>query len=67
MPKEFYFVSDLHFGGDGSLMICDYTEEFVEFLQRLAANAARGNRMIAFLMLAFIADGDGVNRHFGEN
>lgn len=36
MPKEFYFVSDLHFGGDGSLMHCDYTEEFVGFLKRLA-------------------------------
>jgi UDP-2,3-diacylglucosamine pyrophosphatase LpxH len=36
MPKEYYFVSDLHFGGDGSLQICDYTEEFVAFLQKLA-------------------------------
>lgn len=36
MPKEYYFVSDLHFGGDGSLQICDYAEEFVGFLQKLA-------------------------------
>ncbi len=36
MPKEYYFVSDLHFGGDGSLQICDYTEEFIAFLKRLA-------------------------------
>ena len=35
MPKEFYFVSDLHFGGDGQLMTCDFTEEFIGFLQRL--------------------------------
>ena len=36
MPSEYYFVSDLHFGGDGSLQICDYTEEFVAFLKKLA-------------------------------
>jgi UDP-2,3-diacylglucosamine pyrophosphatase LpxH len=36
MPKEYYFVSDLHLGGDGSLQICDYAEEFVSFLQKLA-------------------------------
>ena len=35
MPKEFYFVSDLHFGGDGQLMECDYTAEFIAFLQKL--------------------------------
>lgn len=36
MSKEFYFVSDLHFGGDGQLMICDYTQEFIAFLKKLA-------------------------------
>jgi len=36
MPREYYFISDLHFGGDGSLQICDYTEEFVNFLHKLA-------------------------------
>jgi UDP-2,3-diacylglucosamine pyrophosphatase LpxH len=36
MPTEYYFISDLHFGGDGSLQICDYTEEFVRFLRKLA-------------------------------
>jgi UDP-2,3-diacylglucosamine pyrophosphatase LpxH len=36
MPKEFYFVSDLHFGGDGQLMDCDFADEFIVFLQRLA-------------------------------
>lgn len=36
MAKEYYFVSDLHFGGDGSLQICDYTEEFISFLRKLA-------------------------------
>ena len=31
----FYFVSDLHFGGDGDLMKCDFTDEFVTFLKKL--------------------------------
>lgn len=47
MPKEFYFVSDLHFGGDGSLMTCDFTEEFVSFLKRLAAKDKETELIIA--------------------
>jgi UDP-2,3-diacylglucosamine pyrophosphatase LpxH len=35
MAQEFYFVSDLHFGGDGQLQVCDFTEEFIEFLREL--------------------------------
>src|SRR4028119_1603339 len=35
MKKEFYLISDLHFGGDGQLQICDFTEELVAFLQEL--------------------------------
>lgn len=31
----FYFVSDLHLGGDGQLQICDYIDEFVAFLKEL--------------------------------
>ncbi len=31
----FYFVSDLHLGGDGQLQICDYIDEFVAFLKQL--------------------------------
>lgn len=34
-PTTFYFVSDLHFGGDGGLMKCDFTDEFVAFLKKL--------------------------------
>jgi UDP-2,3-diacylglucosamine pyrophosphatase LpxH len=33
--EEYYFVSDLHFGGDGQLMVCDYTEEFIRFLRKI--------------------------------
>ena len=47
MPKEFYFVSDLHFGGDGQLMVCDFAEEFVEFLQKLAKKDKETELIIA--------------------
>lgn len=47
MPKEFYFVSDLHFGGDGSLMHCDFTVEFVNFLKRLAQKDKETELIIA--------------------
>ena len=41
MPKEFYFVSDLHFGGDGQLMECDFEEEFIAFLQQIGEKRQR--------------------------
>ena len=37
MPSNYYFLSDLHLGGDGELQRCDFTEEFVDFLQKIAA------------------------------
>jgi UDP-2,3-diacylglucosamine pyrophosphatase LpxH len=46
-PEEFYFVSDLHFGGDGQLQVCDYTEEFIAFLQELATRDKRTELIIA--------------------
>ena len=47
MPKEFYFVSDLHFGGDGQLMVCDFTDEFVAFLRELAEKDKETELIIA--------------------
>jgi UDP-2,3-diacylglucosamine pyrophosphatase LpxH len=47
MPKEFYFVSDLHLGGDGSLMHCDFTAEFVGFLRKLAGKDKETELIIA--------------------
>ena len=47
MPKEFYFVSDLHFGGDGSLMECDFEEEFIAFLRELAGKDKETELIIA--------------------
>ncbi len=33
--KTYYLISDLHFGGDGQLQVCDYTAEMVAFLKML--------------------------------
>lgn len=35
MSKEYYFISDLHIGGDGLLQKCDFEEELIEFLKEL--------------------------------
>ena len=32
MAQEYYFVSDLHIGGDGDLRECSFEDEFIEFL-----------------------------------
>jgi UDP-2,3-diacylglucosamine pyrophosphatase LpxH len=47
LAKEYYFISDLHFGGDGQLQVCDYTEEFIAFLRQLAAREADVELIIA--------------------
>ena len=33
--RKYYFVSDLHMGGDGQLQHCDYIAEFIAFLKQL--------------------------------
>jgi len=35
MAKEYYFISDLHIGGDDQLQICDFEEELIDFLKTL--------------------------------
>lgn len=47
MGREFYFVSDLHFGGDGQLQVCDFTEEFIQFLRELAEKDGETELIIA--------------------
>ncbi len=36
MARDYYFVSDLHLGGDGDLQHCDFAGEFIAFLTDLA-------------------------------
>lgn len=35
LSPEYYFISDLHIGGEGNLAICDFEEELIEFLRSL--------------------------------
>ena len=35
MPTEYYFISDLHIGGDGELRNCDFEVELIDFLRGL--------------------------------
>lgn len=35
MPKEYFFVSDLHIGGDEQLKTLDFEEELITFLKKL--------------------------------
>lgn len=37
MPKIYYFISDLHIGGDEALGVCDYEAELIGFLEDLAS------------------------------
>ena len=35
MPKEYYFVSDLHIGGDEALGVCDFEEQLIVFMDEI--------------------------------
>ncbi|MGF1472849.1 MAG: metallophosphoesterase [Rubrobacteraceae bacterium] len=35
MPAEYYFISDMHIGGDGELRNCDFEDELIDFLKNL--------------------------------
>ena len=37
MPKEYYFISDLHIGGDEALGVCDFEDELITFLQNISS------------------------------
>ena len=45
-PKKLYLISDLHFGGDGVLMTCDYAEEMIAFLRSLEDESSDAELMI---------------------
>jgi UDP-2,3-diacylglucosamine pyrophosphatase LpxH len=40
VAEKYYFISDLHMGGDGRLQHCDYTAELVAFLMELEKESA---------------------------
>ena len=35
MPREYFFISDLHIGGDRALHHCDFEDQLIEFLKSL--------------------------------
>jgi UDP-2,3-diacylglucosamine pyrophosphatase LpxH len=35
MPQQYFFISDMHIGGDGALRNCDFEDELIEFLKSL--------------------------------
>ena len=35
MAREYFFISDMHIGGDGELRNCDFEDELIEFLKAL--------------------------------
>src|SRR5215211_4724364 len=35
MPREYFFISDMHIGGDGALRNCDFEDELIEYLKSL--------------------------------
>ena len=41
MSMTYYFISDLHIGGDEALGVCDYEAELIAFLEKLATPAGR--------------------------
>ena len=38
MPREYFFISDMHIGGDGALQDGDFEDELIEFLKSLEQN-----------------------------
>jgi UDP-2,3-diacylglucosamine pyrophosphatase LpxH len=46
MSMTYYFISDLHIGGDEALGICDYEAELIAFLETLAARQEEAELLI---------------------
>jgi UDP-2,3-diacylglucosamine pyrophosphatase LpxH len=46
MPKEYYFISDLHIGGDEALGVCDFENELIQFLQDIPSQSEEAELII---------------------
>jgi UDP-2,3-diacylglucosamine pyrophosphatase LpxH len=46
MSITYYFISDLHIGGDEALEVCDYEDELIEFLGNLATQQENAELLI---------------------
>lgn len=47
MAKEYYFISDMHIGGDGALDACEFEAEMIDFLHTLEEKAGDAELIIA--------------------
>lgn len=46
MTRAYYFISDLHIGGDEALGACDYEQELVSFLEEIAGRRENAELLI---------------------
>jgi UDP-2,3-diacylglucosamine pyrophosphatase LpxH len=46
MSATYYFISDLHIGGDEALGVCDYEAELIAFLEQLSERREEGELFI---------------------
>lgn len=46
MPKEYYFISDLHIGGDEALGVCDFEDELIQFLKDIQIQSKNAELII---------------------
>ena len=53
MAQEYYFLSDLHLGGDGELEHCDFGDELVAFLKELEARGGDAELIIGGDLFGF--------------
>lgn len=53
MVKEYYFISDLHIGGDGEMNVCDYEDELTIFLKELESKNKETELIILGDMFGF--------------
>ncbi|MBU0516959.1 MAG: metallophosphoesterase [Proteobacteria bacterium] len=51
MGPDYYFISDLHLGGDAELDVCDFEAELIVFLRDLAAKARENGREIELIIV----------------
>jgi UDP-2,3-diacylglucosamine pyrophosphatase LpxH len=46
LSPEYYFISDLHIGGEGNLTICDFETELIDFLRLLESKTSSAELII---------------------
>ncbi len=46
MSKQYYFISDLHIGGDEALGVCDFENELIQFLEDISTRSEHSELII---------------------